>query len=396
MIHEAIVLAGGLGTRIRPVVQDIPKPMAPVGDKPFLYYILQNLVSQNIKKIILAVGYRYEAIFNYFGNEFQSAELIYSTEDEPLGTGGGIRLAIEKTISSQVLIINGDTFYDLAFSDLESVHIKNKSDLTMCLKPMKHFNRYGTVTVDQNKVIGMKEKQPCEEGLINGGVYLMNKAIIEKYPIYRNFSFEKDFLEKEVSLLNFGAYIADNYFIDIGIPEDYEKAQKDFNTKKNKALFLDRDGVVNIEKNYVYKIEDFEFIEGIFEFCSYFQRNGYLIFIITNQAGIARGFYSTDDFKGLTDWMLSQFEKRDIYISKVYYCPHHPDITGPCDCRKPKPGMILQAEEEFYLDLQQSILVGDFESDIKAGEIAGILKNYLFHDRSDFKKIIKHERFGFN
>ena len=160
---------------------------------------------------------------------------------------------------------------------------------------------------------------------------------------------------------------------------------------KNKALFLDRDGVINKEKNYAYKTEDFEFIDGIFEFCEYFQRNGYLIFVITNQAGIARGIYSTDDYSALTEWMISQFEQNKIHLSKVYFCPHHPDVTGPCDCRKPNPGMILQAADEFDLELAESVLVGDNESDLKAGENAGILKNYLFRDNSDFDEIVRIE-----
>jgi len=162
--------------------------------------------------------------------------------------------------------------------------------------------------------------------------------------------------------------------------------------EKRKALFLDRDGVINKEKNYVFKIEDFEFIDGIFDFCEHFQRKGYLIFVITNQAGIARGFYTADDYSALTDWMVVQFAKRNIYISKVYHCPHHPEITGTCDCRKPNPGMILQAAEEFNLELKDSILVGDYEHDLKAGENAGIVKNYLFRDKDDFERIIRLER----
>ena len=145
----------------------------------------------------------------------------------------------------------------------------------------------------------------------------------------------------------------------------------------NKALFLDRDGVINKEKNYLYKIKDFEFIDGVFEACQNFQKLGYLIIIITNQAGIARGKYSENDFNILTQWMSKEFEKRDILISKVYHCPHHPDFNGECECRKPKPKMILDAEKDFNIDLSQSILVGDKNSDIEAGIHAGIQKNYL-------------------
>lgn len=145
----------------------------------------------------------------------------------------------------------------------------------------------------------------------------------------------------------------------------------------NKALFLDRDGVINKEKNYLYKIEDFEFIDGVFETCKYFQDKGYLIIIITNQAGIARGKYTEDDYQILTDWMIKEFEKKNIKISKVYHCPHHPDFSGDCECRKPNPGMILQAKKDFDIDLSQSILVGDKNSDIEAGIKGGIVMNYL-------------------
>jgi D-glycero-D-manno-heptose 1,7-bisphosphate phosphatase len=144
-----------------------------------------------------------------------------------------------------------------------------------------------------------------------------------------------------------------------------------------KALFLDRDGVINKEKNYLYKIEDFEFIDGVFETCKYFQDKGYLIIVITNQAGIARGKYSETDFNKLTKWMIKEFEKQNIEISKVYYCPHHPDFTGECECRKPKPKMILNAQQEFDIDLENSILVGDKNSDIEAGINAGIKNLFL-------------------
>jgi D-glycero-D-manno-heptose 1,7-bisphosphate phosphatase len=145
----------------------------------------------------------------------------------------------------------------------------------------------------------------------------------------------------------------------------------------NRAIFLDRDGTLNVEKDYLYKIEDFEFIDGVFETCKYFQDNGYLIIIITNQAGIARGKYTEKDFEILTKWMIKEFEKNNIKISKVYHCPHHPDFSGECECRKPNPGMLLQAKKDFDIDLSQSILVGDKNSDIEAGINAGIKMNYL-------------------
>jgi D-glycero-D-manno-heptose 1,7-bisphosphate phosphatase len=152
-----------------------------------------------------------------------------------------------------------------------------------------------------------------------------------------------------------------------------------------KALFLDRDGVVNVEKDYLYKVEDFEFIEGIFELCRHYADLGYLIFIVTNQSGISRGFYTEKDFDSLTSWMVGEFENHGIVISKVYHCPHHPDISGYCSCRKPEPGMILSAKEEFDLDLSRSLIIGDKERDIEAGLNAGINGTYLFDEKNESK-----------
>jgi D-glycero-D-manno-heptose 1,7-bisphosphate phosphatase len=140
----------------------------------------------------------------------------------------------------------------------------------------------------------------------------------------------------------------------------------------NKALFIDRDGVINVDKVHVFRKEDFEFNDGIFDLCRSYEDKGYNIIVVTNQAGIAKGLYSEADFQRLTSWMVKQFDIQGIKISKVYHCPHHPDFTGPCECRKPNPGMLLQAVRDFDLDISQCILIGDKESDLQAGRKAGI------------------------
>lgn len=147
-----------------------------------------------------------------------------------------------------------------------------------------------------------------------------------------------------------------------------------------KALFLDRDGVINKEINYLHRIEDVVFFPEIFDICRFYQANGFLFIVVTNQAGIARGFYSDNDVDVLHRWMIGQFEDRGIHIDKIYYCPHHPDFTGPCTCRKPNPGMIFEAAHEFDIDLPSSILIGDKQSDIDAGKNAGIENLYFFDD----------------
>ena len=161
-----------------------------------------------------------------------------------------------------------------------------------------------------------------------------------------------------------------------------------------KALFLDRDGVINIEKDYLYKIEEFEFIEGIFDLCKYYILQGFKIFVVTNQSGIARGYYSQNDFLFLSSWMIEQFKIEGIAIEEVYFCPHHPDISGFCDCRKPKPGMLLEAAKKYSIDLSKSIIIGDKERDIEAGLNAGLKECYLFDttgtiQKSKANKIVK-------
>ena len=153
----------------------------------------------------------------------------------------------------------------------------------------------------------------------------------------------------------------------------------------NKALFLDRDGVINIEKDYLYKIEDFEFTDGIIDLCLHYLKLGYVIIVVTNQSGISRNYYSEDDFEILTAWMIKEFLKNNIKILKVYHCPHHPSISGECSCRKPNPGMLLDAQKEFNIDMLHSIIVGDKERDIEAGLNAGLVETYLFDETKTVK-----------
>ena len=145
-----------------------------------------------------------------------------------------------------------------------------------------------------------------------------------------------------------------------------------------KALFLDRDGVVNVEKNYLHKIEEFELVEGIVEVCRAYQESGYLIIIVTNQSGISRGYYSEEDFATLSQWMVEHFKTLGITITHIYHCPHHESIDGACECRKPEPGMFLEAQKAYDLDMKMSVMIGDNERDIEAAQRAGVWMNILF------------------
>lgn len=224
---EAIILAGGKGTRLQTVVADIPKPMAPIGDKPFLEYLIEYLARYGIGRIILSTGYKHDAITNYFGNKFRGIEICYSYEKEPLGTGGGIKKALEQALNDHVLILNGDTFFNIDLKLLLETHLSEGAVLTLSLKHMVQFDRYGTILTNGKKVVGFSEKKYQASGYINGGVYLANRRLFDGLPLPEKFSFEIDFMERYVKQLCFGAFVSDGYFIDIGIPRDYFIAQKE-------------------------------------------------------------------------------------------------------------------------------------------------------------------------
>lgn len=224
---EAIVLAGGLGTRLQPVISGIPKPMAPVSGKPFLYYVLKWLETNQISRIILSVGYQWKTIYQAFGDRFNDMELVYSVEDTPLGTGGAIARAMDHHLTGDLFfIVNGDTLFHTCLSEFFVFHRTGAFDLSILLKPMKNVDRYGTVTVsEKNRITAFHEKSPRNAGLINGGIYLANRNIETRFPSGKIFSFEKAFLEKRLNDLLIGGLVSDSYFIDIGIPEDYFRAR---------------------------------------------------------------------------------------------------------------------------------------------------------------------------
>jgi len=234
-IREAIVLAGGLGTRLRSVLKDLPKPMAPVGGRPFLEYLLRYLQQNGIEKVILSVGYKWEVIKAYFGDSFEGIKIVYSVENEPLGTGGAIKKSLFFVNSSDVFILNGDTLFNIDLKEFFAFHKKKRSVLSIALKAMSQFDRYGNVKIDNNnRIVSFEEKGYYESGLINGGIYLLNKDFFMDLDWKDKFSFEKDFLEKYYKFYEFYGLPFNSYFIDIGVPEDYEKAKRDFEGLKYK------------------------------------------------------------------------------------------------------------------------------------------------------------------
>ena len=231
---DAIVLVGGLGTRLRGVVSDVPKPMAPVGGVPFLDILLSQLLCHSlIERVVMAVGYKREVVQNYFGDRAYNRKVIYAIEKEPLGTGGGICNALAHTRSAEVLVVNGDTLFEVDIAAMVESHRQHQAALTLALKPMRNFSRYGTVRLDhpldRDRITGFEEKRHRQAGLINGGVYLLNQTLFDglEQPLPQKFSFETDFLEVYLQQLKAYGFISTGYFIDIGVPDDYYRAQQE-------------------------------------------------------------------------------------------------------------------------------------------------------------------------
>ncbi len=227
-ITEAIILAGGLGTRLRSAVPDLPKCMAPVNNKPFIAYVIDHLKEQGIEKFILALGYKSEMIVDFIDQQYPSLHFEFVIEEEPLGTGGAIRLACNKTKSENVVATNGDTLFKVNLDKLSALHLQLQSDCTLSLKPMQNFERYGVVELnDHQSISSFKEKQFYENGLINGGLYAIHVQSFLQKKLAEKFSFEKDYLEKYFTEGKMYGSVQDEYFIDIGIPEDYSRANKE-------------------------------------------------------------------------------------------------------------------------------------------------------------------------
>lgn len=229
---ECIILAGGLGTRLSGVVSDVPKCMAPVAGAPFLAHILQYLEQQMADHVILSLGYKSEVVIDYLRQKAFTFKTSWVLEPEPLGTGGGIRRALLKSRAKQTFILNGDTMFAVDLRAMQQAFDPSHKAM-LALKPMKDFERYGSVQMNASgSITAFEEKQFREEGLINGGIYLLNKEKENLDAFPEKFSFEKDFLEPEAGKDSLQGFVSDTYFIDIGIPEDYYKAQEDFGKKQ--------------------------------------------------------------------------------------------------------------------------------------------------------------------
>jgi len=370
-LSQAVILAGGRGTRLRPLTDTLPKPMIQFHGKPFLEHLINNLREQGITKILLLLGYLPEVIKNYFGNgERFGIHIDYSITDENNDTGRRIKLA-ESLIDGNFLLMYCDNYWPLDLERLMAFHNNNRTAATVTVYTNKDGITRNNMYVDENGYVVKYDKSRTDKNL-NGveiGFFILEKKVLDLMPD-DNFSFEKVALPQLIEKRQLSGYLTDHRYYSIGSLERISKTEKFLQPKK--VIFLDRDGVINKKApkaEYVKSWAEFEFLPEAIEAMSLLAQNNYKIFIISNQAGIARGAMTEQDLKEIHGNMEKELEKHNVKIEKIYYCPHGWD--DGCECRKPKPGMLFQAAREYGLDLSKSTFIGDDERDLQAGDAAG-------------------------
>lgn len=379
MVREAIILAGGLGTRLQSEIPDLPKCMAPVAGRPFLYHLLRHLRAEGIERFIFSLGFRHEVVEEWLKEEFATLDYITVVEKKALGTGGAVKFAADQAKDRHVLIANGDTLFRVGLEPFFNWHEKNRAGCSVALKPMRNFERYGAVEMNERgRITAFREKVFTESGFINGGIYLLDLELFRSLTLPEAFSLEKEFLEP-LNHAIFG-YAQDAYFIDIGVPKDFRKAGQELamptldleRVDKDWTLFIDRDGVINPEKkdDYIRSLEEFRFYEGVPEALAKCRKKFGRLIVVSNQRGVGRRLMTEESLNSIHEHMQSELAKKNAAVDAIYYAISA-DVKNPL--RKPNPGMAFLAKKEFPgIELQKSIMIGNKVGDMRFGRHAGM------------------------
>jgi D,D-heptose 1,7-bisphosphate phosphatase len=375
--RQAVVLVGGLGTRLGALTADVPKPMLPIGDRTFLSRLLEDVARHGFDEILLLCGHKSPVILDAFdGRVLRGARIRCLVEPTPLGTGGALRFALG-ALRETFYLFNGDSCFDFNILDLEQVGDGVPWLAKVALRGVEDTARYGRVSLRGEVVESFAEKGATGAGLINAGIYVLRREVVAAMPEGKC-SLEADVFPR---LAREGLLVArgyEGYFIDIGIPEDLEKARVEIPSRRRPAVFFDRDGVLNEDDGYTHKAECFRWVEGARRAVKRFNDAGWFVFVVTNQAGIARGFYGPEAVDTLHSFMQSELAHIGAHVDEFRFCPHHPEgsvpgLAVPCRCRKPEPGMLEALIAQWPIDIASSILIGDKASDIVAAEAAGVV-----------------------
>jgi len=396
-MRQVAILAGGRGTRLEAVLGGLPKPMAPIAGKPVIEYQIELAHAHGFDDIVIFAHHKAEVISDYFGDGTRwGVRISYVIEKEPLGTAGSILSSLDR-LSDRFMVFYADTLLQLDLGAMYDAHLRQGADATLFIHPNDHPHDSDLVEIGYNGYVTALHPYPHEPGvyyrnLVNAALYVFEKkCLLPLASPLKKCDFGKDILP---DLLVRGAriqgYRARGYIKDMGTPERLAHVTSDLehgivakkgSQEATEAVFLDRDGTLNIEVNRVSRQEQFELIPGIADAIRELNRKGIPVIVITNQPVIARGDCTERELRQIHDKMETLLGEAGAFINDLYYCPHHPDrgfsgerpeLKIPCDCRKPSPGMLLRAATDWNIDLRNSWFIGDTTTDIRTASNAGV------------------------
>ena len=428
---KVVIMAGGKGTRIASVRSDVPKPMIQICGKSILEHQIDNLKACGLTDIILVIGYLGDKIKEYFGDGGKfGVNIEYFVEDHPLGTAGALFKMPQLT--EDFLLLCGDVIIDVDFNRFIAFHQEHKAWASLVAHPNGHpYDSSLLVTeIDVPKTVGgmpedthrvirwmaKEDERTYYKNRVNAGIELISPELLKetmKHFVPRHpetldkIDLDRDVLKPNIPSGKIYAYDTPEYIKDMGTPDRFYETERDIESgkvharnlkNKQKAIFLDRDGTINKMVGFVTKPEQFELIEGVSEAIKAINKSGYLAIVVTNQPVIARGDCTFEELETIHDKMETELGKAGAFVDAIYICPHHtdkgfkgerPEYKCNCDCRKPKPGLLLQAAKDFNIDLSKSYMVGDSQRDVEAGENAGCLQSFSINEGSSLFLVIQ-------
>ena len=414
---KTVIMAGGKGTRISSVASDIPKPMIKIEGKPVLEHEIECLRDQGFTDLIITVSHLGQIIMDYFGDGSKfGVKIRYFNEETPLGNAGAL-FKLRNELDDVFLLLNADSIFDVDFIRFVEYHRAHGGLVTLFSHPNSHPYDSGVLIANENRLVEQwltKEdiRPQWYRNRVNAGLHVINPSVLDMTGIKAEqvgmdgpggkiikVDLDRQILKPLCGTGLMFCYDSPEYVKDMGTPDRYDTVCRDFaagrvkakNLKqKQKAVFLDRDGTINKYAGFLRNIDDFELIPGVAEAVRMINESGSLAIVVTNQPVIARGEVTVEQLQTIHNKMETLMGAEGAYFDAIYYCPHHPhkgfegevpELKIDCDCRKPKPGMLLQAAEDFNIDLGQSWMIGDSENDIKAGKAAGCRTSLIGKDK---------------
>jgi len=381
--NELVILAGGRGLRIKEFNKNLPKPMFKINKKYFLDYLVQNYCKFNFKNIHIIAGYKGKKIYQRFNNKIINfVKIKCVVEKKPRDTYGALYI-LKKKLKNNFFLANGDTFFDINFNEFAKNKLSNQL-INVALVKNKSYrtnNKLNNLTIGKDNYLKSNNKSK----LMNAGFYFIKKELIKKIK-NKKISLENEIIPTLIKQKKIKGFFSDRFFIDIGTPKNLIKSKKLIpNHFYKPAAFFDRDGVINHDFGYTHKIENFKFKRGVLKALRFLSKKNYYIFIVTNQAGIAKGKFKEKDFINLHSKLKTLLSDKKIYIDQVEYCPHHPKakikkFRKKCSCRKPGNLMIRKIMKNWHINVKKSFMIGDQIKDKLAAEKSGIKFQFVQED----------------